>query len=386
MCQLSVVNLQKRDLNLIADYLLSFGESKYHSDGFGIMHGGVADKTQYAPKNLTNFGTFAGDVVKSHHIVLSHIRQASTGVDVCDENSHPFESDDFLLMHNGTLVRGGEKRKYSKQESDSKIFLEELQKQFNEKKKFVDAFNSAMEKFWGKFAFLIYVKKENSYYVCRGTTANLFIMNLLEDGKPVGYIINTDRTNLETAARMISNISQIIHKKGLNFSQATLLDHNSIFKLSASDIQKIGECKENEEKDFIVEPVAVKRSHQPLFSDDKRNEFAVDENSYIYKISKFMLDNLFSPKDMALIFRIYMGTDFMGADKIELKLFADNVLPSLKNKGGNSTVKFLKKKFKTFPVFPVTLYHEYGLEFPWTINPQQSIINAVNKFERDKKN
>lgn len=390
MCQLSVVNLNDRKLNQIADYLLSFGESKFHGDGFGIMQLDRHTKTKIAPILTTNWGSFTDKIIKSSSPIYSHIRQASHGIEVCDENSHPFESESFLLMHNGTLIKTGETKSYAQgRESDSKIFLQELEKNYVELSDFVAAFNKTMSGFWGKFAFLIYAKKEKKNYIIRGLTAHLYKVDLIDDNKNVlGFMINTDKENLERCALMISNISQILNKTDLKFSDAVVLQANSIFVHNENELTRLSDTKENEEVKAIQKAHSYDYSEYGWWGTNKNNKSVsdnkVDDTSSLYKICTFQTRNYYSPRDMALIYSLYMGgRELLQATEEELKVFADKVLPRLTPKGGISTLRFLKNELKEYKCIPMLLYTTYGLEYPWTINPQKDVISAVRKYNKD---
>ena len=397
MCQLIASNLNKKDLNLTAIHLLSHkGASSIHNDGFGFMYQGKFNKTKLAANIINNMGDWMQNIVNSNYPVFAHIRQASAGIPVTDENAHPFESKDFLLMHNGTLTKAGEKRPYAYNSrvwnsqkkdyeyagpelvSDSKQFLEVLQKEYEKDSNFVNAFNKAMGGFWGKFAFLIYVKKEKTYYAIRGKSATLFISYLKDRS---GFILNTERSNLVEISLMLDNINQIIRKERLVLLEPEFFELNTIWKLDGNAFVKVGDCNENDEKDFVKE-VPKKKEQTSLvpFSkvEEKRtveNQIKDDEPDVI--VADFMIEHKLNPKDIALLFKTYIGKDITTALYGDMEFFIESVIPNLVP--DVNVINFLKKNIKGN--FPIALYDKpYGLEFPWMINNEQDIVKAVKRY------
>jgi len=402
MCQLCAVSLGRKDINIIATQLMHYKGSFVHDDGFGFMYEGKFRKTEIEARKINNFGDYLNEYVKSNRPIFSHIRQATAGVTVSKDNAHPFESEDFILMHNGTLVKGGDKKpvvtaykkynsvtkKYDEPEeieSDSKVFLEHLQSSFDASrdKNFVDVFNEAMSKFWGKFAFLIYAKKSKKYYAIRGRTAPLFISYQLDDGGDhIGYLINTSKENIDECSTQISNINQAIRKERVNLKDPEPFELESINELMGTIFVKIGDCSENIEKDFEVE---VEPKVTPSSSTDTKYlpEVVGDvvvESCYV-AITNFMLTHFLSPKDMEILFRIFMAVDMVSCSKTDMEEFVSQVIPKISISPKSGVRQFLYKNLKG-AIFPYPIYAESNLDYPWTLNSEEVIVAAVKKHNR----
>ena len=395
MCQLIFVHLNNKNMNLITTELLAIrGANGVHDDGTGYMYQGKWNKSAMAADSITNLGEWMLHDVVGAYPIACHVRQATYGIAVSKENAHPFESKDYILMHNGTLIKAGEKKIVSQAkswntkirdweggtddvESDSKVFLEALQENTSKGKSFVDIFNETMSGFWGKFAFIIYHKKEKTYYVIKGKTAGLFIQCLKDED---GFIINTDKENLNKLHLTISDINQVINKTRLEFNAPMELEDNTIYKLDDKELVDVGKCKENIERDFApaveekpktnaIVPTTAKSDTEPSLSKD---------------MAKFMNLHFLAPKDMGYIFELLMQKSLFSASDDDIELFVTKVIPEIK--ANNSIIKFLKKNLNR-DVFPSAIYfkEEYGIKYPWFLNNQQDVVKAVKKYNTDSR-
>ena len=139
---------------------------------------------------------------KNDKPIIAHVRAASVGTEVNKENAHPFETKDFILAHNGTLEfrkkeikeewdKMCEEDETLKDKIDSEKFIIFLQKRYDESKnkKFCEVIKGVANEFYGKFAFMIYAKQEDIYYIIRGRSATLHACQILKDkNRKVKYI------------------------------------------------------------------------------------------------------------------------------------------------------------------------------------------------------
>ena len=212
MCQLSFIHVPndlKLEKTILAIQFL-INSRITHTDGWGFYSNAHIMKSKLNASLTSNLGELINIYVKEKEPIIAHVRAASTGTEVIKENAHPFETKDLILAHNGTLsfrkkeeeekweVLCKENKKYEDM-IDSEIFITLLQQDYEKKQKksFPLVIKETMEKFYGKFAFLIYVKPEKKYYIIRGRTATLFGCQILLKDSPIGIIINTEKHDLE---------------------------------------------------------------------------------------------------------------------------------------------------------------------------------------------
>ena len=212
MCQLSFIhipgdnNLEKTMLSV--QFLVNSRIT--HVDGWGFYTNGKLFKSKLNASLTSNLGDLINNFIIGDEPIIAHVRAATSGTVIQRENSHPFETKDLILAHNGTL--GFRRKEYEenweklceenekyKKMIDSETFLTVLQQDYtdNPDKTFPVVIKDTMEKFYGKFAFLVYVKPEETYYVVRGRSATLWASQVLIKERPVGISINTEKSDLE---------------------------------------------------------------------------------------------------------------------------------------------------------------------------------------------
>lgn len=184
---------------------------------------------------------------------MFHVRSASRGTEIKPEFNHPFETEQLVLAHNGTLVPKTELAGYSTK-LDSEVFLIELDKVYltmkNDKNRLVKSLQSTMTEFTGKFAFLIYEKETGQWYAIRGKTADLHIIYLLtQDEKPetLGYIINTVKADLGFSTDHTLELQHLLGKREVPVMSTPIeeLKQETIFHLGTTEIEEVGELKQN---------------------------------------------------------------------------------------------------------------------------------------------
>lgn len=263
MCQLMFVNSHRVGLNKLISMQLPLEDSRsLNGDGWGIFskEKGIF-KTALNPWATIGFGHRVGEFVADSPVIL-HVRSASRGTEVKVEFNHPFSTDSLVLAHNGTLD-SKEKLVGYDDKLDSEVFLLELDKEFvkGKKKDLVTALKTTMERFTGKFAFLIYDITADKYYAVRGKTADLHIAYLLDYKKEkVGYIINTAKDDLINAVDTALEIAMMLGEKTPVLAVPEELPTESIFLLGNSDVEKVGEIKQGE---VVYTSVPYRSSYWP---------------------------------------------------------------------------------------------------------------------------
>ena len=402
MCQLTAVNLGEKQRNSLFLYALQNIGSDSHGHGTGIMQGNSGYRTELKTNTISNLGEIYNEFIKGNSLVCGHVRLASTGVPICEENSHPFETDRILLMHNGTLkfkdkVRAekherriettnsyGTKITSTEKDSDSLLFAEELEKELAKGKSFIDALKDAMNLFYGKFAFIIRDKEEKKTYIIRGKTAKLHIAYLVEEDVTVKnrYIIQTEEETLKKAILVSKNILSLSSGKNIKFTKPELLDEETIFLVTPSGIKVAGKIEENSE------PVVAKEVSASSYQSNRgkssgyvpyTKKAEMDEHKAAEKISKFMVANAFSPKDIEIMFLRFLGIPLLEADLETMIAFIDNIIPLL------STTKKLKKLIsKNNLVVTMWKYTDLKIsQYPWTLCEPQEQYNVIKTIIKE---
>jgi len=266
MCQLTLIHVDKSVTNSvkIARSFLNIAATTnayLNDDGFGFYSNKVLVRTQLPGNLVINIGELSE---KCNSTIMCHVRKASFnspagGKKLGDEFAHPFESKYFILAHNGSLefrVEPIDKKPYENK-IDSQVFLDFLTDEYEKTNIFETALDKALEQFYGKFAFIIYEKPTNSYYVVRGSSAELnyypfLIKNLLGADEQKGFIINTEKLSLEKIIICGRNFSQIF---GFNYvfdpKLIVPIAVNSAFRISDSLVELKTNFKE-ETKPVVV--------------------------------------------------------------------------------------------------------------------------------------
>lgn len=436
MCELCLLNTHDETLNRML--MLTAGNigSTVHSDGWGITDG-TKDWKCSIPMFLT---ANAGSVIKRElpktgkSATMLHIRRASPRVPVVDRNSHPFVAEDWKFMHNGKLTpkvekdfvmeedypdiddKTGKQREKDGQplfkkvnRSDSLIFFEEFLKDWNARtpsdsvvNDFVDIVNVTMDKFKGKFAFMMALGKE--MFVLRGKTAKLFISYLYETedktekGKVIGYVVNTSDETIYHALGLISSIRELEGQEKLHFSFPALLPEETIFHVGKLDLNKVGEIKENPEYTAPVYAgrnsewhggasnftgAGAKANGQNTQNTGPTSSTKSSMENHREKLEKeifnFLIEYSLSPADLQNLFLALYDVSLQQVELPILHNFATKIIPNICS---HLVKKDMKKEMKKAANgIPVGWYHyNQQTPYPWIFipkNQQEAFIKKI---------
>lgn len=352
-----------------------------NKDGFGVY---TRKTGLYKTKNGANILLNVHEVLNAKNLneIMAHTRAASPGIAVTDEFAHPFEVKDsgrFIGAHNGRLYDKNESvtgYNYEPQQtrineketsggSDSKKFFEHLES-VHDGKPLPECLNVAMESFKGRFAFLIFDKKENVFYAARGTTAKLYSSHITLDKKKVGYVITTGEDALISALVILENIYGV-EGRSLTFTSPVAMKEETIFRLG-KEVKEVGSIKE--QSPVYTSTTTVIRMVAP--SEEEKN---------IGRIISFMTEHFLSAVDIDLLFFASFGHGILAATPEETDEFVKSIIPVIC--AGRKTRDIIKEK-KLLPVFR-DIYDETELVFPWMINSSDKIISELEKLKKEEK-
>lgn len=412
MCELSFVNMaSKSDNFLMGMFLVKVGSGK-NDDGTGFI---TIDqkiwKSEIAADMIINLGEIFSDQLVSEHKfdpVAFHVRAASRGIAVNEENAHPFNGEFYILMHNGSLANLGSKkdedpawfsRFWSKSDkenvdSDSLNFLKEMDaiKKENIHLPFVEIINKTMQKFEGKFAFIILDKSDNTFYIIRGITAPLYISYFYKDLRededldsnkvpkksPDGYVINTNKNTLLYSINLYKNVKNLLYKgtENIFFSEPALIEKESIYKAGEIDIVKIGDIKENIPETALVVQAAKTPSNAVTKPVEKNSDEFKKDLALVNKVSIWAKEHSLSILDIQILFANILGKSLLELEEADIKYFLEEVVPKI------SAPKKLRNKLlgvlRGNP-FPIDVYKIFNLAYPWMLNDEKIISEIIDK-------
>lgn len=399
MCEISYVNLHFPELNRLMVYLLTGIGSTKHDDGTGIICStNKIWKTKLQANIIVNYGDCLYTNIEDDKPIPAHIRKATWGIEITDENAHPFTSENYILMHNGTLELKEEKAKNkdTKKDSDSLTFLNYLEEARKEKvdSAFKDIFKHTMNHFTGKFAFVIRDKRGNTDYIIRGKTANLYIseMKIKDQKKIIGYIVNTNNITMKEAFHHYTNLSALIYGVDYEFSDPKLLEQESMFTALPFGIKKIADTKEEI-------PITktnnsgwnnwmgkghnglqkVSQVIKPIIKSALGNNDSVKIIENASKIYGFLDVHCLSFLDFQIIVSVVGGVSLLEINEQDIDFFIDYMIPKL---SCNKKIREEVKATLNGNTFPSHLYKDFHLEYPWMLNDNTKIVEALNSLKK----
>ena len=381
MCQLIFCNINNR--NFLRKYTLFqaiIDSNGRHDDGYGHYYeGGNVLRTKIAAKNISNLGDLLSDVNKTK--IMAHCRDASIGVPVEDIYSHPFESNNFILAHNGALnVRDGiilEKTSLS----DSENFLFVLDKVYEKdnKKDVPKAISNAMKNFHGTFAFLIYEKKTKLFYAVRGKTKTLFTSEITIDNTK-GYVINTEKDSLDQCTTIVKKLMEL-DKTNIEISDSKVLEAEKIYLLGET-IKEVGTIKETSAPVYIGWVGRNRSTTLPANNTIKKGidfvpPLPINVSKLFDVIEEWLWLHNLSLRDLDLALFTKYGTTKLSCSEGELEDIFE-ILKSAVNITDATSAKVFKF-IREWGQLSSYFYIDYKLQFPYFINTDLDVIEAIEK-------
>ena len=381
MCQLIFCNINNR--NFLRKYTLFqaiIDSNGRHDDGYGHYYeGGNVLRTKIAAKNISNLGDLLSDVNKTK--IMAHCRDASIGIPVEDIYSHPFESNNFILAHNGALnVRDGiilEKTSLS----DSENFLFVLDKVYEKdnKKDVPKAISNTMKNFHGTFAFLIYEKKTKLFYAVRGKTKTLFTSEITIDNTK-GYVINTEKDSLDQCTTIVKKLMEL-DKTNIEISDSKVLEAEKIYLLGET-IKEVGTIKETSAPVYIGWVGRNRSTTLPANNTIKKGidfvpPLPINVSKLFDVIEEWLWLHNLSLRDLDLALFTKYGTTKLSCSEGELEDIFE-ILKSAVNITDATSAKVFKF-VREWGQLSSDFYIDYKLQFPYFINTDLDVIEAIEK-------
>lgn len=395
MCQICIVNLGDKLLNQM--YLLPLLQLDSMSNGDGTGFLAVDDdgksnllyKTKMAAHSIEELGLDIRENITSNRLVLAHVRAASKGIVVKDENAHPFRGDRFSLVHNGRLYKKDEDVVWNSTNddtslnSDSEEFLKELESYVAKHKKedFLTCLRAVMAMHKGKFALGIYDSDTDQHYVARGSTADLHIAHILEapdsggELESIGFIINTKKQQLDDAITIITQAAQAVSGRRLIPSKIEELKKDTVYQVKGKDLVELGEMKE----------ISVSYTYPKAnTATGWKASSGADLKLVIWKnadrLARFMKEHFLGIYDMDALFYLTLGAGLADITEEDIDIFIEQVIPRV------SAPKKVKERIgklldRNGQIYPIMYQNVPELVYPWFLSEPAAINALVKQLE-----
>lgn len=430
MCQLALVNLNDELLNRLYLQIALFLDSlEKHQDGVGFFCPTMESpfKTKIPGVNLLNLSHFIKRI--GSEPTIGHVRMATTifgAKKIEDKHAHPFETENLILAHNGTLNPQDEDRfkEEMKELTDTEIFLNELEKVYSAKptksrRNFTDSLKKTMEDFYGKFAFLIFDKNTKDYYVVRGKYAPLHQFEVKTVEGTVGLVVNTDEDSLKLILKLFTNICNVLNltpEMLYDAKNIKCLEAESIYRLEGKNkLKKVTNIKENYKKYNAVDKTDNKDHYYPVrgvnrtaTGDNGSSDWAATfgGNNDEFWANKRKKEKLAEQYAQELInFREFYGIDIQYLDELmyitlgrgllgctlkDFELFLGVFVGDLATRVGHKNIIKEWKKLEGVRkggASQIDFSNEYGLIFPYWLEKDITILrNIRQELERKYEN
>lgn len=386
MCQLTFSNLNDKVLNrlYITTQLLINTNGVNHKDGFGIFHNWKIKRNVLPPSSVSYFGRLIREAITEDYPVLAHVRHATytnRKKEVILKHTHPFQSKNYVLAHNGTLefkdVFRMDDAKY-KELIDSQIFLHRLQevRDSHKNKDIQELLKLTMEEFRGKFAFIIFDKTAKHFYFARGTSAKLHMCYFYREGEKIGYVINTDIGDLKKAVELTVQNYATITGDVLTITELKILMEESVLDSGDLDIINVGEIKETKIPFYtpVITPGYRNIHHNAvtpvIFGVDTMSKDDTVDNKDLILLDKFLTEtsdlNL-SIEEIDELIICSVGSRILELVPSDMIFIMAQVLPLLK-KEITSDKKSRWDAIRNKYFNPIDAYNDLDLQFPYMFN------------------
>jgi hypothetical protein len=206
MCEIQFIKklntkLNKKDKGEFIDMMKKGAVS--NGDAYGIFSRNYIIKEGVSFKaKISNINRDSGEFKSlDTDFLVGHNRFTTQGNAKNNHNNHPFESEGFIIVHNGVIHNDDTlKQMYNldyKEEVDSAIvvyLLEHLVKEHKEN--IIDAVNIVAESLEGSFSIMIYSKVEDCLYYFKNNNTSFYFARILDDNG-ITILGSTNETSLE---------------------------------------------------------------------------------------------------------------------------------------------------------------------------------------------
>lgn len=201
MCEIQFVksfkgNLKKEDFNSFLN-LMEHG-SYYNADAWGICNDEKIIKNKGGFYDYKNQKKLYNKLCNNKSFLIGHNRYATKGDKEDNSNNHPFESKDFMLVHNGVITNDDMlkqlKELFYSGETDSIVILELIQALSDKGFEIVKAIKKTAELLDGSFSVLLYDKRNGKNYYFKNSKTKFSFALVTRNNKKILFG-STDKIN-----------------------------------------------------------------------------------------------------------------------------------------------------------------------------------------------
>lgn len=248
MCQVHLVKvLNRKTLNnqelQAFDSLMEDG-SYSNKDAWGVftkrgLHKQAGEYYNVSYEEKTN--VLDGLTGKNINFIVGHNRLTTQGDGRNNENNHPFETKDLVMVHNGVL-HNDEELSYSKGlsykgETDSLVAIHAIQELLNKGLKIIKAIKIVAEKLSGSFSIIVYHKKSDKlYYFKNDKTRFSFALVKHKNGRKT-LLGSTDANNFKSVFLTYEHCFAVKTYSRIYVQDA---DPEVIYEISDDDMKEVG--------------------------------------------------------------------------------------------------------------------------------------------------
>ena len=329
--------------------------------------------------------------------IISHVRSASYKFkDMLDvEHTHPFQCDNLVLMHNGTLVPKDKKLEIDNT-IDSYWFTKHLASVVGEEMLTPEHIAEAMEDFIGKFAlFIVDMKQPEKIFIAKGRIATLYETTIVDGrNKILARVINTSKQNLQYSS--LPMYWRAFKSTSLKINEPEELDDESIYiyDIKKSELIKSDVAIEEETSTAVTVIHDGRFMGQGAYSDYDQwsgaNNYGAPKtlDSMIDKISDMAFKMKLKFTDVNLLFGIVCGSSIMFADKMDVEIFhkfMNLLMDEYDNRVGKKLPNWTIIQQAFYNEFPhgtgLEIYEKTNLNFPWFLQSGSRIKNVSTRIK-----
>ena len=380
MCELTFADLGVLNPTYFVQQSIINALANNH-DGIGYMQEGNVWKSHLSGALIDNLGSMAGDSLTKAPVAF-HTRYATNKQLNEDCHSHPFRGEKLILMHNGKLAYKDDTL-IPHNKVDSQIFTENLEAAIVESPDIpiVDLMQNVMDKWCGKFAFMIYDTRDSEYYVIRGTTAKLHWTTV--NGK---LVVNTEKIDLLKGTHILRQLNQIMHGKDLEVGKIEELEKNSIYKFNKkeSELSLVGEVTENKaplvsstywvnDRRYAGGTTSAVGAISQVRNKEREPAFE--------KIKRWMNFHDFSLNDINELSNVLMGVSLLELNSDDLRCLYMDICKKLTELSNAESLKWWGEISRKG--YARWAYSQKGFSFPWMMNDNLDIADMCNLVDEE---
>lgn len=241
--------------------LMSLGDLK-NKDAFGIFTKGYLFKRGISYNKKIGISSIWQEVfrpIKSSW-AIGHNRMKTQGDAKDNLNNHPFETKNFVVVHNGVITNDFILKETFdldyKEKTDSAIIPYLLEKRTSDGEDVVTAIENIVEDLEGSFSVFVYDKNNNKIYYFKNDGTNFYFCLVLDESGKV-LMGSTTKSNFDNSYITKQGIFPIKHFRYKCIVEA---DENVLYEITKDDVVPLKKLNCNSAYSTIYNSYAVRTS------------------------------------------------------------------------------------------------------------------------------